>query len=255
MMTDEPKTIEHFLNQEKSESRENNNEIKVPDVIGILSIRNAVAYPGTVTPLAIGRERSKALLADTVPNESVIGLVTQRSPETERPNFNDIYTVGTTASVLKIIKMPQGSINIVVHGITRFKIIERIAIEPYLRARIQLLEVKTNITKKLQALIVSVRQTANRVIALSPNVPEEASVLLENIEDPSALADFLAANLSIEIIKKQELLEELDPVKRLEKISIVLASQLEVLELVIKSKAGLENQSIKVNVNIFFRSN
>ncbi|MFQ6036490.1 MAG: endopeptidase La, partial [Sedimentisphaerales bacterium] len=231
MIAEDPTNMERYLAGNKTESRPNNHELKIPDVIGILPIRNTVAYPGTVTPLAIGRERSKTLLADTKPNESVIGLVTQRHPETDQPNFNELYSVGTVATVLKVIKMPQGSINIVVHGIARFKIIERVATEPYLKARVQLLDVKAGMTKKLQALIVSVRQTANRVIALSPNVPEEASVLLENIEEPSALADFLAANLSLDTAKKQELLEELDPAKRLEKISVILVNQLEVLEL------------------------
>ena len=172
--------------------------MKLPEVIGILPIRNTVVYPGTVTHLAVGRERSKALLKDTEPNETVIGLLTQRNPDTDRPEFGDLYSVGTTASVLKTIKMPQGSINIVVHGIARFRIVERIATEPYLKARIEMLKVQTKMTKQLQALMVSVRRSANRVIALSPNVPEEASVLLENIEDPSSLADFLAANLSME---------------------------------------------------------
>jgi len=231
MISEEPENLQPFLSDDKMELRDNNTELKMPEVIGILPIRNVVAYPGTVTPLAIGRERSKALLADIRPNESVIGLVTQRNPETDKPNFKDLYSVGTTASVLKIFKMPQGSINIIVHGIGRFRIKEQIDSEPYLKARVELLEFKVNITKKLQALMVSVRQTANRVIALSPNVPEEASVLLENIEDPSALADFLAANLSLEISRKQELLEELDPTKRLENISVILAHQLEVLEL------------------------
>jgi ATP-dependent Lon protease len=231
MIPEEPENLQPFLSDDKMELRDNNTELKMPEVIGILPIRNVVAYPGTVTPLAIGRERSKALLADIRPNESIIGLVTQRNPETDKPDFKDLYSVGTTASVLKIFKMPQGSINIVVHGISRFRIKEQTESEPYLKARIEPLEFKVNITKKLQALMVSVRQTANRVIALSPNVPEEASVLLENIEDPSALADFLAANLSLEISRKQELLEELDPAKRLENISVILAHQLEVLEL------------------------
>jgi len=231
MIADEPTSIEPYLPDDKPDLRSNNHELKLPEVIGILPLRNAVAYPGTVTPLAIGRERSKALLADTQSSESIIGLVTQRNAQTDKPSFGDLYSVGTTAAVLKVIKMPQGSINVIVHGIARFKIMEPLATEPYLKARVQALNVKANMTKRLQALIVSVRQTANRVIALSPNVPEEASVLLENIEDPSALADFLAANLSLPIAKKQELLEELDAGKRLEEISLVLASQLEVLEL------------------------
>ena len=231
MIAEDAVDIEYHLNKEKAQSHEHNNELKLPEVIGILPLRNVVAYPGTVTPLAIGRKRSKRLLGDTSPDESIIGLVTQRNPETDRPGFDDIYTVGTMASVLKVVKMPQGSSHIIVHGIARFKIIKRIATEPYLKAGIKLLDVKVKTTKKLQALIVNVRHAANRVIALSPSVPEEAAVLLENIENPSALADFLAANLSLSIPEKQQLLEELNAVRRLEKISVALENQLEVLEL------------------------
>ncbi len=229
-MVENAEDMEAYVEPEESANEAGTNPA-LPDVIGILPIRNTVAYPGTIIPLAVGRERSKTLLAEAEPNATVIGLLTQRNPDIDRPGFDDLYSVGTTGSVLKLIKMPQGSFNIFVHGIARFRIVERIASEPYLKARIKVLNVKTRMTKQLQALMVSVRQTANRVVALSPNVPEEASVLLENIEEPSALADYLAANLSMEITEKQALLEELDPVKRLEKVSVVLAHQLEVLEL------------------------
>jgi len=251
VIADDPMKIEQILNENDTERRENNQESKLPQSIGILPIRNAVAYPGTVMPLAIGREKSKALLSETIPNESIIGLVTQKTPETESPDFEDLYSVGTAASVLKVIKMPQGSIHIVVHGLTRFRITERIAVEPYLKAAVEPLDVKVKVTKKLRALMVNVRQAANRVIALSPNVPEEASVLLENIENPSALADFLAANLNLSIAEKQQLLEELDAAKRLEKISVALANQLDVLELSHKIQ-GRVRESIEKSQREYF---
>jgi len=248
---EDPGDLEHYLQNEPAHLRDNNHEFKLPDVIPILPIRNAVAYPGTVTPLAIGCQRSKQLITETTPNESVIGLVTQRNPETDDPDFDDIYSVGTAATILKVIKMPQGLIHIVVHGIARFRITKRLATEPYLKAAVQLLTFRTKMTKNLQALIVSVRQAANRVIALSPSVPEEASVLLENIENPSALADFLAANLSLPVKEKQQFLEELDPAKRLEKMSVALANQLEVLELSHKIQ-GRVRESIEKNQREYF---
>ena len=251
MITEDATDIERYLNNEETSNFENNQKFKLPKTIGILPVRNAVAYPGTITPLAIGRKRSKRLLAATKSNKSVIGLVTQRNPETDKPGFEDIYSVGTAASILKIIKLPQGSVHIVVHGITRFKIKQKIATEPYLKAAVEMLDVSVKMTKKLRALIVSVRQTANRVIALSPNVPEEASVLLENIENPSALADFLAANLNLDIAKKQQLLEELNPAKRLEQISFELANQLEVLELSHKIQ-GRVRESVDKNQREYF---
>ena len=240
-----------YVDDPEDNAKEAESAFKLPEVIGILPIRNAVAYPGTVMPLAIGRERSKRLLEETKPNESVIGLLTQRNPETDKPIPKDLYTIGTAASLLKVIKMPQGSSNIIVHGICRFEIVEIVATEPYLKAKVRQLNVTAKMTKKLKALIVNVRQTANRVIALSPNVPEEASVLLENIENPSALADFLAANLGIPLAEKQGLLEELDSQKRLEKISLALARQLEVLELSNKIQ-GQVKESIEKSQREYF---
>ncbi|MHC4115907.1 MAG: endopeptidase La [Planctomycetota bacterium] len=243
--------LDPYLHEADNRFGENGYEFKLPEVIGILPIRNAVAYPGTVTPLTVGRSRSKALLEEIEPNETIIGLLTQRSPETEMPGFDNLYSIGTAASVLKVIKLPQGSMHVVVHGITRFKVVQKVATKPYLKAKVRRLKVKIRMTKKLQALIVSVRRAANRVIALSPNVPEEASVLLENIENPSALADFLAANLSLDIPKKQQLLEELDATKRLEQLSIILAHQLEVLELSHKIQ-GRVRDSIDKNQREYF---
>ena len=248
---EDPDSIDIYLNSDSDPLQNMQNKLILPDTIGILPIRNAVIFPGTVTPLAIGRQRSKRLLVDTKPNESLIGLLTQCKPQTDRPGFRDLYSIGTIASVLKIIKMPQGSIHIVVHGIARFKIVRPVATKPYLKAKAILLDTKVRMTKKLQALIVNVRQAANRVIELSPNVPEEASVLLENIENPSALADFLAANLSLELSKKQQLLEELNPTKRLEEISVALAGQLEVLELSYKIQ-GRVKESVDKNQREYF---
>ena len=251
LIAEPPSDLEQLLNNENNQFRDNNHIFKLPKVIGILPVRNAVAYPGTVTPLVIGRQKSKALIGDTKPNETIIGLVTQRNLETENPGFNDIYTAGTAASVLKIIRMPQGSTHIIVHGICRFKITGRITTKPYLKAAVEQLAEKVRRTKKLQALMVNVRNAANRVVALSPNVPEEASILLENIENPSALSDFLAANLNLRIAEKQELLEEIDATKRLEKISVALANQLEVLELSHKIQ-GRVRESVDKSQREFF---
>ena len=223
--------LDPYIDVEREGPSQSESGIELPDVIGILPIRSAVAYPGTVMPLAVGRRSSKRLVSDSVPHETIFGLVAQRKPDIEKPGPEDIYTVGTAASVLKVIKMPQGSVNIIVHGIVRFKIIKFVATKPYLKAKVELVSVKTRKTKKLQAQMVNIRNIASRVINLSPNVPEEASMLLESIQNPSALADFLAATLNVPVAEKQALLEEFDPRKRLQKVSLALANQLEVLEL------------------------
>jgi ATP-dependent Lon protease len=206
-------------------------EVKIPDNLPILPIRNAVLFPGTITPLAIGRDKSEKLLSSIKVNESLIGMVAQKDSGVDDPDFKDLYSVGTIASILKIIKMPQGALHVVVHGLSRFKITAPIQTEPFLTAKIKVLPESFRLTKKLKALVVNIRHAANRVITLSPNVPEEVSLLLENIDNPSAMADFLAANLNLTVPRKQLLLEEANPIKRLEAISMALANQLELLEL------------------------
>src|SRR3989339_439869 len=248
MLADEDDFVSGF-NEKISQPEEE--IVALPEIIGILPVRNTVVYPGTVSPLAIGRERSRNLLDNTKPNETIIGLVTQKNADTEKPDFSGLYKVGTAATVLKVIKMPQGSVHVVVHGVARFEIVETIADEPYLKAKVRYLASEAKMTKNLQALMVSVRRAANRVVALSPNVPEEASVLLENIENPSSLADFLAANLNLEITVKQKILEELDPQKRLEIISLELAKQLDVLELSHKIQ-GKVRDSVEKNQREYF---
>jgi ATP-dependent Lon protease len=245
--------LDEQINDKTSDQDNHNHENSLPEEIGILPIRSAVAYPGTVMPLAVGRERSKRLISDIAPQDTIFGLLAQKNPNVEDPESSDLYTVGTAASVLKVIRMPQGSVNVVVHGIMRFKVIKFTATEPYLKARVKPLPVRVRNTKKLQALMVNVRDTADRVISLSANVPEEAALLLENIQDPSALADFLAATLNISITEKQELLEEIDAYKRLEKISLALASQLEVLELSHKIQGQVRDSIDKTQREYFLQ--
>ena len=223
--------VDQYANGDIDRPDVGEHELKLPEVIGILPIRSAVAYPGTVMPLAIGREQSKRLIKDSTPHETVFGLVTQRDPRVENPKPADLYTVGTAASVLKIITMPQGSINVIVHGIARFKIVKIVSTKPYIKARVRMLDGKARMTKKLRALMVNVRNAARRIIELSPHIPEEAGLLLDNIQEPSVLVDFLAATLNIPIFEKQQLLEEVHVARRLEKVSMALANQLEVLEL------------------------
>ena len=231
MQAEKSSSLEPFFGEDPTDPQDKNGEFVLPGTLSVLPLRNVVAYPGTVTPLAIGRESSRQLILGSTPNESIIGLVTQRDPETDDPEFDDLFTVGTAASILKIIKMPQGPIHVVVHALARFEIVEPLGTDPYLEAVVAPMAIRSRLTKKLQALMASVRLTAHRVIELSPNVPEEASVLLENIDHPSALADFLAANINLSIPEKQNLLEELNAAKRLDMIAMALANQLEVLEM------------------------
>lgn len=226
----------------------------IPQELGILALRNAAVFPGTVIPLVVGRPRSQRLLAGlagSVPpylsglgepgapategSDRVIGVITQTNPKTDNPSFSDLYTIGTVVTVLKMLKLPDGQNSVVVHGLVRFRVQKWLGDEPFLRARIEIIgpvELPPHGTDTtMDALVNNVRQLAQKMVDLSPNIPEEVNIVLTNIDDPDALADFLAGNINIPVEKKQELLETIDVADRLKKLSVFLAGQVDMLEL------------------------
>ncbi len=206
--------------------------VRIPEILPILPVRNAVAFPGTVMPLNVGREPSLRAVENALSENKLIGIVAQKRAETEKPNPDDLHRWGTVGYILKLLKMSDGNQTIVIHGLVRFRLIEFIQVEPFMLAKVEIYkDPEVKLTKEVEALVHNIRTSANRIIELSPNVPEEASVVLNNIAHPGALADFLAANLNIPIDQKQDILETLDVKKRLEKVNSILISQLDVLEL------------------------
>ena len=207
-------------------------QLEIPGELGILALRNAVVFPGTVMPLAVGRPRSQSLLQATLPADKVIGVLTQKDPTTEDPQGKQLYATGVVVSVLKMLKLPDGQNSLVVHGLIRFRVKQWLGVDPFLRAKIEVIQLPVPPeSKALEALVNSVRQMAEQMIDLTPNIPEEVNVVLNNIEDPGALADFLAANINIPVAEKQTLLEVIEVTERLQKLSLSLANQIELLEL------------------------
>jgi len=207
-------------------------QIAIPELIPILPLRNAVAFPGTVMPLNIGRHKSKQAVDTALSDNKLIGVLAQRNPEIEDPESSDLYEWGTIALILKLLRMPDGDQTIVTQGLVRFHVLEFTQTQPYLVARISAhADPHVESNTEIDALVHNVRQMARRVIDLSPNVPDEAAMVLSNISEPGALSDFLAANLNLSTPQKQQILETLDVKARLKKVSLALASQLEVLEL------------------------
>src|SRR2546421_12554812 len=218
----------------------NGQRLTVPNVIPILPIRNVVVFPGTVMPLNVGRQKSKNLLDDVMPGEKLIGVVSQKNGDAEDPGYADLYTVGVACTILKLFKLPDGNQSIIVHGLTRFRLKSLARTDPFAVGDIEVLEDIITAGASMDALVASVRQQANRVIELSPNTPDEAQQVLNSITQPSALADFLAANLQADATEQQRMLEELDVEKRLRMIAARLATQLDVLELQTKIQSQVK---------------
>jgi len=216
---------------------------RLPRELPVLPIRDMVVFPGTVVPLTVGREKSKRLIDAVLAGDKLLVTCTQRRADTEDPGLDDIYRIGTACTVLKLLRMPDGTNSLLVHGLVRIGIESWSASEPYWRAIINPHEdedVPPGL--ELEALAYTARQTAQQVIELSPNVPDEARLVLDNIDKPGPLADYLAANLSLGIAQKQELLETFDIADRLRKVNATLNNQLEVLQLSQKIQSDVRQQ-------------
>ncbi len=206
-------------------------EIKIPAEAAVLCVRNMVLFPGTIVPIAIGREKSKLLLEDVLPDQKVIVIVCQKDPGNDDPGPDDLYDIGTAAVVLKLLRLEHGSQSVIASGVKRVRIERWIQSEPYFRAQTrELSDILTHSTET-DALMINARNAAGRIIQLSPNVPQEAMVVLNNIDEPGGLADFLASNVQMELATKQQFLAELDVNERLRRVGVELQRQLEVLEL------------------------
>jgi len=218
--------------------------ITVPDELAVLVVRDTVIFPGTVVPLAIGREKSKRLLKEVLPDEKVIATVCQKDAQTEEPSQDDLYRFGTAAMVLKLLEAEDGSQSLIVHGLARVRIVKWLAGEPYFRARIEQVADTCGDETEAEALILNARGQAARVIQLTPSIPDEAAVILDSLVEPGPLSDFLASNLQLDLSTRQALLEEIDVNKRLRKVGVELQRHLEVLELSNK----IQNQ-VKQNID------
>lgn len=229
-------------------------QIRVPDILPLLPVRGSVSFPGAVMPLAVGRPKSKRLLDEVLPGEKIVGVLTQRNESVEDPIPTDLYQIGTAALVLKMLRMPEGHLNIITHGLVRFRVEEIISSEPYIKARITILpDVLPPSTPEFELLVKSVRQAAERMIQLTPNVPEEAVGVLNNIDSPGTLADFLASNLTGDFQEKQSILEEIDVTKRLERVREKLAARIELLELQEKIQTQVRSNIDKTQRNYYLQ--
>ena len=203
-----------------------------PDQIGILTLKNTVLFPGVVIPITVGRDKSIRLVKEAnQKEEKLIGVVAQKTQSLENPKAQDLYTYGTFARILKMIKMPDGSITIVIQGRKRFEVVEFLDDEPYFIAKVKNVDEVKPGEEETKAIIYSLKEEASRIIDLAPHIPSEAKIALENIDDLGYLANFISANLNLDVAEKQKILEISDLLKKCELVLQHLHAELQVLEL------------------------
>jgi ATP-dependent Lon protease len=206
---------------------------ETPDTLPILPLRNTVLFPGVIIPITIGRDRSVKLIKDAESSNKMIGVVAQKDFDIEIPEINDLHNVGTIASILKMLKMPDGNITVVIQGRKRFEIDKMIQDTPYFKAKVtELKEVKPE-TKddEFSALVSSVKDLSLKIIEASPNIPSEAAIAIKNIKNSSFAINFISSNMNISLGEKQLLLEEIDLKKRAISALELLTKELQMLEM------------------------
>ncbi|MEO0900238.1 MAG: endopeptidase La [Bacteroidota bacterium] len=215
----------------------------IPEEVGILTLKNTVLFPGVVIPITVGRDKSIQLVREAYhTHERLLGVVAQKNIDIEHPGEEDLYRTGTLARILKMIKMPDGSVTIVIQGRRKFKITSFTATEPFFKATVEPVDEIEPSAEEVKALQNGLREEANRIIDLSPNLPTEAKIALENISNLSFLTHFIASNLSLDVAEKQEVLEIDDLSEKAELVLGFLTNELQVLELTeeIQSKVKLD---------------
>jgi ATP-dependent Lon protease len=228
-------------------------DIEIPSNLPVLPLKETVIFPQSVSPLAIGQERSVRLVDDVLEGERMLALVTVKNPGAEEPGWDDVYEIGTAAIVHKMIRVPDGTLRILVQGVARIGLRGRIQDDPYLVGEFEVLEDEVEETPELEALTRSVQTEFGRLISLVPYLPSELELAAANVDDPGALSHLVASTLRLKTAEKQALLEQRDVSERLRDVLRILKRELEVVELGTKIQSQVQSELEKGQREYFLR--
>ncbi|MEM1214811.1 MAG: endopeptidase La [Bacteroidota bacterium] len=204
----------------------------VPDELPILALKNTVLFPNNIIPITVGRDKSIKAINHAYDNGRMVAVISQRDMEVEDPREADLYNVGTIARILKLLKMPDGTLTAILQGRHRGELQQMLTEEPFMRGYLRVLpQILPSDDLTYQAHIASIKDLSQSIIDLSPNIPSEAVVVLKNIKTSEFLLNFIASNIGAELEWKQQILEENDPLRKAERILTQLNEELQLLEL------------------------
>ena len=217
----------------------------VPAELPVLPLRDTVLFPNSFMPLAVARESSVRLIDEAIANNKLIGVFAQRDPALDEPIQADLYPIGTATHIHKMFRLPDGSLRLIVQGLSRIRLDEVIAVRPYLRATVTAVsdELRDEDRLEIDALLRNIKSNFQKVVSLSPLLSDDLQTLALNIEEPARLADFIASSLStISTAIKQDVLETLDVRARMDHLNRILIKELEVLELGSKIQSQVQSE-------------
>ncbi len=228
-------------------------QVEEVEDLPLLPLRDTVVYPHMVAPLMVGRDKSVRALEGALHTESDLVVVTQRNADVTDPTRADLYDIGTVVTVARTLRMPDGTTSVLAQGQGRVRVLDLIEDGPYVRARIVRLSESRASGLPVEALMRAVLTLFERCVRLSDSMPEDAYVAAMNIDDPGWLADMMASIINAGLPERQDLLETLDPVSRLQKLSMLLAKELDVLELEDRIQSRVQEEVDRSQREYFLR--
>ncbi|MDZ7292362.1 MAG: endopeptidase La [candidate division KSB1 bacterium] len=228
-------------------------EFSIPQILPLLPLRNTVIFPQQILPLSIGREKSVRLIEDAMRSNRLILVVAQKDGQVDDPQPDDLFRWGTISLIMKVFKMPDGTHSAMVQGVARARILDYIQIDPYLKVAVQpYLEEKVE-GMGIDALVVNLRGLFQRAVELAPYLTPEHAMLVMNTDSPGRLADVITWNLNLQMPDKQEILEITDVQQRLEKVTLFLNKELQILELGSKIQSEVQGEISKNQREYYLR--
>ena len=210
---------------------EADDEPAIPDNLPVMPLRDLVLFPGIIQPLTVGRQRSLALIQEAAMGNRLFGVLLQRAAEQEEPSFDELHAVGCAVRILKLVRLPDETQNVIVQAIGRITAGALTQRDPFFRVDVTRTPDVVDEGKELDALLVTARDLMTQIVDLSPRIPQEATAVVTSIESPGQLADFIAANISVDTEQKQALLEEPRVDRRLRIVTGLMQREIEVLRL------------------------
>jgi len=230
-------------------------DIEIPESLPILPVRDIVIFPYMILPLFVGRDVSIKAIEQAMDDDKLILLVSQKDVNIENPKKEDLYLVGTVGTILRMLKLPDGRLKILVQGLAKAKITEFVNTEPYYSGRIEKVfdDKQPELSLEVEALMRNVKEFVDKSLALGKSFLPDIIVLIENIEEPGRLADLVASNLGLKADLAQELLEQTDPISRLKKISEILSREVDLLLVQQKIQSDVKGEIDKTQREYFLR--
>ncbi len=237
------------------EDEQEKEELKIPEVLPLLPVRDVVVYPYMILPLFVGREISVSAVDWALSKDRLIFLATQKEMGEEEPTPEAIYTVGTVAMIMRMLKLPDGRVKILVQGLAKGRIAKYVATKPFYSVRIERI-IEPSLPEsslETEALMRTVKETLSKIISLGKVISPEVLVIVENMQEPGSLADLIASNIGLKVEEAQQLLELIDPIERLKRINELLNKEYELLNMQARIQTAAKEEMGKSQREYFLR--